>query len=65
MADVTTAGGTEAMANAGIGATFFDGWNSYFAAMNMSGMGETVNYTTATGGDNAGFTNLTYAFNKQ
>ena len=69
VADVTTAGGTEAMASAGIGNSFFHntttGFNAFFAAMNLSGMNNgsmMVNYTTATGGS-ASFTNLTYAFN--
>ena len=69
VAGVTTAGGTEAMASAGIGNSFFHntttGFNAFFAAMNLSGMNNgsmMVNYTTATGGS-ASFTNLTYAFN--
>ena len=66
--DVTAVGGTEAMANAGIGAGFYDGWDQYFAAMNlsqmnnMSGQGETINYTTAALGATSNFSNLTYAF---
>ncbi|MDA8749509.1 CD36 family protein [Candidatus Poseidonia alphae] len=65
--DVTAMGGTEAMANAGIGAGFYDGWNQYFALMNLSqmnnlsGQGETINYT-AVSGATSNFSNLTYAF---
>ena len=69
VADVTAAGGTEAMASAGIGNSFFHntttGFNAFFAAMNLSGSNNgsmMVNYTSATGGS-ASFTNLTYAFN--
>ena len=69
VADVTAAGGTEAMASAGIGNSFFHntttGFNAFFAAMNLSGSNNgsmMVNYTSDTGGS-ASFTNLTYAFN--
>ena len=69
------AGGTEAMASAGIGNEFFHntttGFNVYFAAMNLSGMnnvseagfgGMTLDYTTAMQGAAPSFTDLTYAF---
>ena len=75
VAAVTSAGGTEAMASAGIGNEFFHntttGFNVYFAAMNLSGMnnvseagfgGMTLDYTTAMQGAAPSFTDLTYAF---
>ena len=71
VAAVTGAGGTEAMASAGIGNEFFHntttGFNVYFAAMNLSGMnnatgqGEMWNYTEVSGATPS-FTDLTYAF---
>ena len=74
VASTVAGGGTEAMASAGIGNSFFHntttGFNAYFAAMNLSQMNNvtpyddlSLNYTTATGGGSAAFTNLTYAFN--
>ena len=71
VAAVTGAGGTEAMASAGIGNEFFHntttGFNVYFAAMNLSemnnatGQGEMLSYTDV-GGATPSFTDLTYAF---
>jgi len=75
VAAVTGAGGTEAMASAGIGNEFFHntttGFNVYFAAMNLSGLnnvseegfgGMTLDYSTAMQGAAPSFTDLTYAF---
>ena len=71
VAAATDAGGTEAMASAGIGNEFFHntttGFNVYFAAMNLStfnnatGQGEMLSYTDVFGATPS-FTNLTYAF---
>ena len=69
VSDVTSVGGTEAMASAGIGANFFDVWNSYFELMNLSKMNNVAPYVnmslnyTAIGGS-SDFSNLTYAFNQ-
>ena len=68
--DATAVGGTEAMASADMGGNFFAQFNAYFAAMNMSGannltgMGETIDFTTAFSGATSNFSNLTYAFNE-
>ncbi|WP_438995619.1 hypothetical protein [Poseidonia sp.] len=68
VADATALGGTEAMANAGIGENFFTQFNAYFAAMNKSGMNNVTPYEGASlsyidiGGATSNFSNLTYAF---
>ena len=60
-------GGSASMGSAYIGNAMFDGFDAYFAATNasgfnnMTGAGESINYTQAMGGQKANFTNLSYA----
>ena len=67
VASVTAGGGNETMAANGIGDNFYVGWDAFFASSNlsqmnnMSGQGESINYSTATSSA-ASFDNLTYAF---
>ena len=62
VAGAVDAGGNETMGANGVGANFYAGWDQFFAANNMSGQGDTVTYSLATGSA-ASFDNLTYAFN--
>ena len=62
VADVTAAGGDETMAANGIGSNFYDGWDQYFAANDLSGAGTSVTYSMATS-SSASFESLVYAFN--
>ena len=62
VAGAVGAGGNETMGANGVGANFYAGWDQFFAANNMSGQGDTVTYSLATGSA-ASFDNLTYAFN--
>ena len=59
-------GGINAMTTAGMGAAYYDAFDAYFAASNLSGMGTSVNYTMATMNANASdvhmFADLTTAF---
>jgi len=63
---LTQMGGINAMTTAGMGAAYYDAFDAYFAASNLSGMGTSVNYTMATMNANASdvhmFSNLTTAF---
>lgn len=56
------AGGNETMGANGVGASFYAGWDQFFADNNMSGAGEGITYSMATT-SSAAFDNLTYAFN--
>ena len=57
----------DAMAPAAVANGWFDAFDAYFAAMNlsgynnMSGMGETISYSQAMGGQMANFTDMSFA----
>ncbi|MBL6734206.1 MAG: hypothetical protein ISP84_06670 [Candidatus Poseidonia sp.] len=68
VAAMASMGGNETMAANAIGDSFYDGWDAYFAANNLSGLNnvtpypESVTYSMAMS-TTASFDNLTYAFN--